>query len=210
MLLYLWIRMSKINIDELIKILPKLIKENDQVKGAIITALSEVMPTREDIRNLSEKMDKRFEKMDKRFETLIQEMDKRFAAVDKRFEKMDKRFEKMDKKMDRGFSEVKGMLGSLLEAFGKPFEQFGRNVVSQILEAEGEPNVVFKNKTYSNPNKMIFDHPEVEIDGVSEDPPYIVEVTSILREKDKVDKFIRRVRFLQKKTGKKFKGFLVA
>ena len=66
------------------KKLPQLIRENDEVKGAIITALSGVVATKEDIKNLMNEMDKRFEAMDKRFEA----MDKRFEAMDKRFEEI--------------------------------------------------------------------------------------------------------------------------
>ena len=41
-----------IDIQKLIEILPKLIRENDTVKGAIITALSGVVATKDDIKVL--------------------------------------------------------------------------------------------------------------------------------------------------------------
>ncbi len=69
----------KIDVDELLKILPQLIRENDTVKGAILTALSGVMATREDIKDVIREMDKRFEAMQ-------QQMDKRFEAVNNHFE----------------------------------------------------------------------------------------------------------------------------
>ncbi|MHA1148801.1 MAG: hypothetical protein ACTSR8_11235 [Promethearchaeota archaeon] len=56
--------------EEFLKLLPKLILEDDQVKGAIITALSGVVSTKEDIRLVIQEFDKRFEAMDKRFEAL--------------------------------------------------------------------------------------------------------------------------------------------
>jgi hypothetical protein len=93
--------MSKINIDELLKILPKLIRENDTVKGAIISALSGVVATHEDIVELTRTIDKKFESMDKRFEAIQQQMDKRFESMDKRFESMDKRFEAIQQQMER-------------------------------------------------------------------------------------------------------------
>ena len=46
--------MSDINIEQLIKVLPQLVKENDTVKGAIITALSGVVATKEDIAKIIE------------------------------------------------------------------------------------------------------------------------------------------------------------
>ncbi|MHA1150848.1 MAG: hypothetical protein ACTSR8_21720 [Promethearchaeota archaeon] len=83
---YLFTKMGTLDIDELLKHLPRLIRENDTVKGAILSALSGVVATHEDILLLSKKMDERFEAVDKRFEEIIAQMDKRFEAVDKRFE----------------------------------------------------------------------------------------------------------------------------
>lgn len=97
--------MNKINIDDLIEILPKLIRENDRVKGAIISALSGVVATHEDIVLLSEKMDKRFEAMERR---------------------MDKRFEAMDRKIDKKHDDLKSILEDIQSQIGKPFEQFTR------------------------------------------------------------------------------------
>ena len=47
--------------NELIKLLPKLIKEDDEIKGAIISALSSVVATKNDIERLIEHSDRRFE-----------------------------------------------------------------------------------------------------------------------------------------------------
>nr|MDO8112624.1 DUF3782 domain-containing protein [Candidatus Sigynarchaeota archaeon] len=68
--------MKNIDIDELLKILPKLIRENDTVKGAIISALSGVVATKEDIREL-------IREMDKRFDTMQKESNQRFEAIQK-------------------------------------------------------------------------------------------------------------------------------
>jgi hypothetical protein len=96
--------MTQIDIDELIRILPQLIKENDAVRGAIISALEGVVATKEDIKELIRQMDKRFEamqqEMDKRFKAMQQEMDRRFNAMEKRFEAIDKRFEAIDKRFE--------------------------------------------------------------------------------------------------------------
>ena len=61
------IKMEK---EEFLKLLPKLIVEDNEVKGAIITALSGVMATRNDIERVIEHSDKRFEKIDERIEKL--------------------------------------------------------------------------------------------------------------------------------------------
>lgn len=65
--------------NELLKILPKLIREDDEIKGAIITALSGVVATKDDIARLIEHSDRRFEAMQ-------EQMDKRFLAVDYKIE----------------------------------------------------------------------------------------------------------------------------
>ncbi len=49
--------MPTIDIDELLRILPQLIRENDTVKGAIITALSGVVATHEDIERVIDEFD---------------------------------------------------------------------------------------------------------------------------------------------------------
>jgi hypothetical protein len=199
--------MSKIDIDELLKILPKLIRENDTVKGAIISALSGVVATHEDIVELNKAMDKRFEAIQK-------SMDKRFEAMDKRFEAMDKRFEAMDKRFDAirvDISELKSMLGNIQKTLGKPFEQFARNVVVRILEGEGMENVQLVSKKFKDSERYVSEGiEEVEIDGFSLTPPIVVEITSILRNREKVNKFLRKKEFLEKKYQKSFRGFFIA
>lgn len=69
--------------NELLKLLPKLIREDDEVKGAIITALSGVVATKEDIKLIIEEFNKRFEAMDKRFEELIKLMNRGFEDARK-------------------------------------------------------------------------------------------------------------------------------
>ncbi len=59
--------------EEFLKLLPKLIREDDEVKGAIITALSGVVATKDDIAKIIEHSDRRFEAMDKRFEEATNE-----------------------------------------------------------------------------------------------------------------------------------------
>ncbi len=52
--------------EEFLKLLPRLIIEDNEVKGAIITALSGIMATKHDIERVIEHSDQRFEKMDER------------------------------------------------------------------------------------------------------------------------------------------------
>ncbi len=193
--------MSKINIDELLEILPKLIRENDAVRGAIISALSGVVATHDDIVLLNEAMDERFK--------AIQEtMDKRFEAMQKT---MDKRFEDTDKKNDARHNELMFALNNFKQAFGKPFEQFARNVIVRLLASEGHMGVDLKAKKIKDPSGFISKGgTEIEIDGFSLDPPIIVEITSILRTKEKVDQFIKKKQFVEKEYDLQFRGFFVA
>ncbi|HMF34128.1 MAG TPA: hypothetical protein VKK79_22075, partial [Candidatus Lokiarchaeia archaeon] len=62
-----------IDIDELLKILPQLIRENDTVKGAILTALSGVVATHLDVEMVIQAMEKRFEAVDRQFAMNAQE-----------------------------------------------------------------------------------------------------------------------------------------
>lgn len=59
--------------EEFMKLLPKLIREDDEVKGAIITALSGVVATKEDIARIIEHSDRRFEEINRRFEDASKE-----------------------------------------------------------------------------------------------------------------------------------------
>jgi len=68
--------------NELLKLLPKLIREDDEIKGAIITALSGVVATKEDIERLIEQSNRRFGEMNSRFE----EVNQRFEEVNQRFQ----------------------------------------------------------------------------------------------------------------------------
>ena len=199
--------------------LPQLVRESDLLKGAIISALSGVVATKEDIENLGKQMIAGFRETDKRLSDFKQEMDKRFAEMreetNKRFEAMDKRFEAMDKrdnefenKTENRFDRLERKLDHLIDAIGKPFEQFGRNVITRILEGEGI-NVKLEQKRIPNPYHQIFDSTELEFDAYSHEPPVIAEITTILSDKNKIVKFIEKKKALEKIMGKPFRGFFV-
>jgi hypothetical protein len=231
--------MTSINIDELLKILPRLVRENDTVKGAIITALSGVVATREDIKDLMQEMDKRFGamqlEMDKRFDAAEKRFDaaekrfdaaeKRFDAADKNFEAINKRFETVDIRFDavenrldnidksnkESFNKVFSKLDNLAQTMGVPFEQFARNVVSRILEGEGFPSVVLEKVFLDDKEGVVFPETrQIEIDGLSIEPPVIMEVTAVLQEREKVDNFIKKKEFVEQLHDKKFRGFFIA
>jgi hypothetical protein len=96
-------------VKKLLEILPRLIRENDTVKGAIITALSGVVATREDFKEFIREIDKRFDanqaEMNRRFDANQAEMNRRFdanqAEMNRRFEQVDNRFEQVGKRLDQ-------------------------------------------------------------------------------------------------------------
>ncbi|MBD3195447.1 MAG: hypothetical protein GF317_10355 [Candidatus Lokiarchaeota archaeon] len=210
--------MNRINIDELLEILPKLIRENDTVKGAIISALSGVVATHEDVVELTRAMDKRFEAMQKSMDERFEAMDKRFEAMqksmDERFEAIDKRFERVDRRFDHlefQNKEMKSILENIQQSLERPFEQFGRNVIIKLLKSEGYEKISLEPQKLKDPEFFVSDNTtEVEIDGLSLDPPIIVEITSILRTKNKIDIFLRKKKFLEKSYEIEFRGFFLA
>jgi hypothetical protein len=254
--------MTDLDIDELLRILPQLIRENDTVKGAIISALSGVVATHEDIErviaanhedieriierqeqemvDLNAKMDQRFEaqhqelvdlnaKSDQRFEALHQELVDSNAKSDQRFEalhqelvdsnaKSDQRFEALHQeivdsnvKIDQRFDSIEHTLNQIQSEIGKPFEQFARNVVIRILEGEGFRGVRLKSVYIPDPEFIVSENnSEFEVDGLSEDPPIIVEITSILKDQFKIEKFLKKKRFLEDLHQVQYRGFFVA
>ncbi|MHA1790999.1 MAG: hypothetical protein ACTSVI_00045 [Promethearchaeota archaeon] len=261
--------MNEFDIDKILEILPKLIKEDDRVKGAILSILSSIVATKDDFKDfiqqinerfeamleqmderfnamleqmdkrfnamqeqmderfnamqeqmderfnaMQEQMDKRFDAMNERFNAMQEQMDKRFEAVDKRFEAVDKRFEAVDKRfdyVDKRFDKIDNKLNNLLMAIGKPFERFALNVVIRILDGENIKNVKLTSFKIEDKKGIVHGVPGqiIEIDGISFEPPIIVEVTTILRDVDKVEKFLKKKMLVEKEKGKVFRGFFV-
>nr|MDO8119483.1 DUF3782 domain-containing protein [Candidatus Sigynarchaeota archaeon] len=123
-----------IDIAELLEILPRLVRENDTVKGAIITALSGVVATREDIKELIREMDKRFEQVDNRFG----QVDNRFEQVDKRFEQVDKRFDSLETTVQDGLKHVHAAISNIGDRSGKGLERTVLELMRHQLLEEKE------------------------------------------------------------------------
>ncbi|KKN13121.1 hypothetical protein LCGC14_1009550 [marine sediment metagenome] len=166
--------------EEFLKLLPKLILEDNQVKGAIITALSGVVATKDDIKRVIEEFDKRFEAMDKRFET----MDKRFERV----------YERLDN-IDLGYGIIaEGIEYSIIK---REFKQKGFDLELQIRQHFLDEN------NYVHP-----DTNDVEVDVFHIKPNIIGEATLKLAALDKVRIFIRKSEFLEKMYKETFQKYL--
>ncbi len=195
--------------EEFLRLLPKLIREDDQVKGAIITALSGVIVTkediklvREDIKLVIEEFDKRFEIMDKRFETMdkrFETMDKRFDAMDKRFEAMDKRFEAHQKEQDKQFERVHERLDNIDLGYGVIAEGIEYSIINREFKHKGyDLKLQIRQHFSDNENYVHPDTTDVEVDIFHTNPNIIGEATLKLNNLDKVRTFIRKCEFLEK------------
>ncbi len=168
--------MTDIDLNELIRILPQLIRENDTVKGAIITALSGVMATHEDIERIiainHEDIERIIAINHEELIDLNAKMDERFAAQHQEIVGLNGKMDNLETKTVQGFNALTHTLQQIQSEIGKPFKQFTRNVVVRILEGEGMTGVQLKkNEHVPDPDFIVSgDSPEFEVDGLSEDP----------------------------------------
>ncbi len=129
-------------------------------------------------------------------------------------ERMDERFARMDERFDNFESsqnQLLYMVKDISSQMGKSLEQFGRNMVERVLLGEGFTKLVLKGDTLEDPTYSVSSATTtVEIDGISLDPPIIVEITAVLRDEDKAQRLIAKKKFVEQKYHKEFRGFLVA
>jgi len=117
-----------ITAEEVIKSLPRILKEKPQIKWEIYEILSQEFLRKtefyeymkksdekfekifQELRAIREDSNIRFEEINRRFEEMRKDMDLRFEEINRRFEEMrkdmDRRFEEMRKDMDLRFEEV--------------------------------------------------------------------------------------------------------
>lgn len=111
--------------EDFLKLLPKLIVEDNEVKGAIITALSGVMATKHDIERIIEHSDKRFEKIDKRFEKMDERIEKlqeilishtqALTQLNERSNNLSSNFSRIENIRNAEFKTLDGKIESLSE-----------------------------------------------------------------------------------------------
>jgi hypothetical protein len=191
--------MSGIDIEELIKILPQLIRENDAIKGAIISALSGIVATKDDIKDLIAEMDRRFEamqkQMDSRFEAIQKQMDSRFDAVDRRFEAMqkqmdarfdavDRRFEAMQNRMDDRFETLEILIKSYHQKGGIKLEKAILRLLRHALTLENiDPRRIYKKRIIDQTGEIIHKGYKSDIDVVLENGNlYVLEIKATAKD----------------------------
>ncbi len=190
----------KNDIDEFIKILPQLIRENDTIKGAIISALSGVVATREDIRDLIKEMDRRFEAVDRRFE-----------AVDRRFEAVDRRFEQLIAEMNKGFADsrreqlrLRAAIDNLGDRSGRGLQEAVLELMDTLLVKEGVNYREVQRLPLADPNgEAFFPGFTTDVDVVAKDGEvHLFEVKYKADQRDFAH-FLRVAQLYEKQTGVK-------
>ncbi len=178
--------------EEFLKLLPKLIQEDNEVKGAILTVLSGIVATKDDIKRVIEEFDKRFEAMQT-------QMDKRFEAMDKRFEAMNKRFEAMQTQMDKRFERVHERLDNIDLGYGIIAEGIEYSIIKREFKNKGlDLKIQVRQHFHDEKNYVHPDTKDVEIDIYHIKPNIIGEATLRLTDLDKVRIFIRKCEFIEK------------
>jgi hypothetical protein len=168
--------------DAFLRILPQLIREDDTIREAIITALSGVMATHEDVQNLTQEMRTSFDASERRFEALQAEMRAGFEASEHTratindalgnfWARAGVRSEKAFHRLLRFFLEL-NLSDPILENMGLVETDAARNTVD-----EGEIDVVVHNGRV-----------------------YLVELKFLVQAKD-VQAFIRNIQLYEKLHG---------
>ncbi len=173
----------------------------------------------DDLKNTHEKGNEKFEQIFQRFA----EQDKKFEQIFQRFAEQDKKFEQIfqtlkehgkdNKEFKRTIELLFTKIDELGQTLGITFEDFVRINLTKILQRE-------KILPYSKKLRSVHLRDEseivnigskdVEIDLYCEDPLIIGEVTEAINNWGKIEKLIRRIKFVSEKFGKTPKySFLV-
>jgi hypothetical protein len=178
--------------EEFLKLLPKLIMEDNEVKGAIITTLSGIVATKDDIKSLIEHFDKRFEAMDKRFEA----MDKRFEAMQAQ---MDKRFEAMQAQMDKRFDiqhkelmNISVAIGALGRRSGKSLENTILAILNdEIIKENIDASQIKKEYLFDEHGTVFWKNYNSDIDILIQNGKIILIEVKYHASKHKIERFVR-------------------
>ena len=116
-----------ITAEEVIKSLPRLLKEHPELRLRIYDILSEEFVRKGEFYEFMKKSDERFEKLLQELRAFREDTNRRFEAIDQRFEAMDRRFDEVDgrfdkvdkrlDKMDSDFKDLKDWVGMVVGGF---------------------------------------------------------------------------------------------
>ncbi|MFV2015829.1 MAG: hypothetical protein ACC656_10395, partial [Candidatus Heimdallarchaeota archaeon] len=177
----------------------------------------------DEIKESREESNRRFEEsreeFNRRFEESREESNRRFESVEQRFEKHDEKFEEIVNILkehgkrfdshDRRLARIDKRLDDIQAGLGINFEGYNKNVLMNFLEAQGIPakTMQWRVKIQDPERKIYKKSSEVEIDIFMENPLIIVEVTSIETSYEKVQTFIKIIKWLEVKYNKKSEAY---
>ncbi len=203
--------------DQLEKVVQQFLdKELDKrLRSIQIDLLKENFLTRAEFKEEMEKIHARFEAMDRRFEAMdrrFEAADRRFEAlqkqIDKRFDAVDKRFEALQKQIDKRFEAVNKRFDELSLNFGSTMEKIGYSYIKDTLKLEGINEFPSLRAHFIDENHEVHvGSTDVEIDLFSAEVPLIGECTLKVTSLDKLEIFVRKINFIEKRYGKTYRRF---
>ena len=187
---------SEIDLEQLKRMLPELVRTNDELKGAIISALSGVVATKEDIQRV-------IQQSNQQFFDLRKEMDERFVSMQKQ---MDERFNNTEKKID----ELRVEVLSLANKTGPEFEWLVLKLMKETLLLNNiNPDKIRKETLMDSKGELFALGFSTDIDVLLENGNvYLVEVKAKADSRDFYH-FKRIAMLYEQETGKKVSGLIM-
>ncbi len=199
--------------DEEIRKIIQRIKDNPELAKEVYFFLVQYFAEKSDLKKVLESLQRFQEMSERRFEALMrtlnehsEENNQRFEQVDQRFEQIDQEFKTLRQEMNERFERnertlqrVENMLRDLHSYMGSNFEGLVWTFVNRELISRGfESFTLLRNARFVDKQGIVhIDSTIVELDIFSARPLVAVEVTGILQDLNKVDKFIRKVQFIR-------------
>ena len=185
--------MNEFDLEKLLEILPKLIRENDTVKGAIITALSGVVATREDIQQLIKTMDRRFNEQQK--------------VMDRRFNEQQKAIEKLSLSITEQQKAIRELSLSIMRIESKEGELLEKTVLDLMKESlllqDIDPDKIRRERVVDSEGMVFYKNYSTDIDIILKDGnTFLIEVKATSNTQD-VNHFLQNVKLYELVTGKK-------
>ncbi|MEW6104080.1 MAG: DUF892 family protein [bacterium] len=207
------ISMLKIEEEHILRVLPVLLKRDEQFRGSVYAILSETFATKDDLKQIIEVMNKRFEEVNKRFEDInkrfeehreetnrrFEEINQRFETIDKKFEAMDQRFVSLIEEMHLGFTSIREELHFRLTTigsrWGKRVEATFRNTLKELLTRKLEAKEVKKWECYDEEGRVFSIPSYIEADIVIKNGKHSLMEIKSTADKSDVGTFERIARF---------------
>jgi hypothetical protein len=186
---------------ELRRELPRLLREDLEVRGQVIGLLSEYLTTREEtaailaeLRQMREAFDRRMDEHGRRLE----EQGRRLEEQGQRIEEQGRRIEEQGQRIDTHTR----MLGAIGARWGILNEQAFRSGASALLSAQ--PGVQVERWLYQDKQGQVFGYPaEVEVDAVIHDGMHMLVAIKSLVSRADVSTFARKAELYAAVSGHK-------